>query len=743
MDHQFFALPNLVSDQCTPCVPWQFSKPVPDGVAGKENKKARDKWISDCTTSWQVYSAIEGINPNIRVSEAKGGNEGNQPIKIHSFVADIDAPVSEDELAAGIARLCELVPNYYERTLSGNARLLWLFEKPVLVPNSKFATEFLRLALQRGRFEQVAAALDKPAWESPNRYWTNSGEWRVIDADRRVPYSLLQGWLVETSEKHAWKKDRGSLEIPLPVVWEELKKKYSTVEQSWPGDFVEGAQGPSFWVQGSVSPKSAIVKTTGIYTFAAHAHKPFFSWADLLGKDWCDRYATELLGKAVEDIYHDGRQYWRKDGHGEWKSFTKEDIALYLTTTRGLSTVKDGGMPSEVNRALAYVQEWHSIIGAAPFAFTPPGIIVRDGKRILNTHTRKVLTPANSRAKWGPDGQFPFISMFLENFFHPQSNPGNPLDYFLPWLARFYRSAYELNIEAGQNMILLGGTGVGKSLWNQFIVPRLMGGFAEAQQYLTGETGFNSQLFEVVWWTVDDTTASLNDQVRRKYSAILKRMAANTAFEHHEKFRTPVIVNWSGRVCITGNCDELSAAIVPELGIGILDKLSLYRIVDTPFVKFPPRRTLEAMIMDELPWFARFLLDYECPQEFEGSARYGVKSYHELSILRMADSSSSTASFSEILDEWRRGWFADHPTEKNWVGNSIQLSVALHANEALERAVLRGMTPKQLLTNLSALKAKNVPWLHTLDGKAGKAWVIDRPSSEPTIELPVGWNNTK
>src|SRR5947208_760778 len=98
----FFAIPNLVSTSVEPCVPWTFSQPVPDEVKGKEGKKVRDRWISNPNTRHQVYSAFEGVNSGARVSEPKNGDEGNPPLKLHAFVADIDAPVSEDELAAGI-----------------------------------------------------------------------------------------------------------------------------------------------------------------------------------------------------------------------------------------------------------------------------------------------------------------------------------------------------------------------------------------------------------------------------------------------------------------------------------------------------------------------------------------------------------------------------------------------------------------------------------------------------------------
>jgi hypothetical protein len=734
----FFALENLVSSSTAPCVPWTFTCVVPEEVKGKAGKKERDKWINNPNTRHQCYSAVEGINPNLRIADPKGADEGNPPLKIHAFIADIDAPVSTDELAAGIARLGDFVPSYYEKTLSGNARLIWLFERPVFVPNARFAAEFLKLALHKSRVEQVAAALDKPAWESPTRYYTNSGEWLQINPDARVPYALLQGWVVETAEHHKWKKDRGTLEIPLPVVWVEMQKRFPNVANEWPGEFVEGAQGPSFWVQGSVSPKSAIVKPTGLFTFAAHAPKPFFSWADLLGKDWTDKYAAEQLGKAVEDIYHDGRVYYRKDGHGDWKAFSKEDIALHLTTDRGLSSVKDGGVPSEVNRAISYVQNWHGIAGAAPFVFQPPGIIVRNGTKFLNTHTRRPLLPANVPGVWGPEGNFPFLSKFLDGFLSPHSIPEKPLRYLLAWTARFYQGCYHLNLESGQNNYIMGPTGVGKTFWNQLILPCLVGGSAEAQAFLMGETTFNSQLFEHAYWTVDDSSVAMDQQHKRKWSAAGKRMAANQVFECHEKFRTPTSVEWTGRLGVTANSDEVSAAIVPDLSISNLDKINLFLAADTAAVVFPNRRDLLKIVKDELPFFARWLLDFQIPDDLIGSSRYGVKAYHEQSILRSAEQSSDTAGTSEIIEDWRQTWFGEHRSETSWTGSALHLLKSMHNDELLSQAALRNLNAQQLGQRMAALKAKGVPWLSSVGESEGRRWTIKRPDGLVLAPLPVG-----
>jgi hypothetical protein len=736
----FFALPNLRSSSVTECpAPWNFQCSVPDDVRGAENKGKRDEWINSPETRHQVYSAFEGVNPSVRISEPKTvGEEGNPPFRLHAFVGDYDTTLSEVELQAGIARV-PFRPNYYEKTLSGNARMVWLFERPVTFPNLRFAEEFLKLALIRVKADSLAASLDKPAWGTPNRYYTNSGDWYTVDLQARIPASLLQGWVLEVSEKHVWKKDRGSIEIPLPVVWTELQKKFPEAS-SWNGDFTEGAMGPTFWVPGSTSPKSAIVKTTGLFTFSAHATKPFYSWADLIGSHFVEKYKTEMLGKAVEDIFHDGKVYFRKDGYGEWKPFSKEDIKDHLSTDRGLSTVKDGGMPAEVSRAVQYIQNWQGIFGAAPFVFQQPGVVVRNGMRFLNTHTRKSAQPAGEKTVWGPAGQMPFLSKFFDGFFHGDSKPGKPIDFYLSWLSRFYRGAYELNLEGGQNVFVFGPAGFGKTFLNQGVIPALMGGSAEAQSYLLGESDFNSQLFETAYWTVDDNSVALDAQTHRKWSAMIKRMAANTVFEYHAKFRVPCSVEWRGRVGVTANADEVSAAIVPDLSVSILDKLMLFRTAEHCPVVFGRRREMEKILQDEIPFLARFLLDYEIPEHCVGTARFGVKSYHDELIVQTSEQSSRTASFLEIIEDWRKTYFSENKNKPRWEGGSFQLLKELNRDELAREAGLRQLSGAVLNSQLSALKARGVKWISSSSDARGRTWIISRPDSSAAhhITLPVG-----
>ena len=369
------------------------------------------------------------------------------------------------------------------------------------------------------------------------------------------------------------------------------------------------------------------------------------------------------------------------------------------------------------------------MLGAAPFVFRPPGLMFLTGdQRVLNTFTRTALVPAPGPVEFGPNGPMPFLSEYIGGFFDPKEQ----LDYFLAWLQRFYHSALELRLDSGQNIFIAGEPGIGKTLLSTQVIAKLVGGHAAAENYLLGRTDFNSQLFETALWTVDDTSANDDVHAHRKFSTIVKRMAANTTFEYHAKFQVPCQVVWRGRVVVTCNTDEESIRIIPDLDLSILDKIMLFRASDRK-LDFLPSRELEALIDRELPYFARWLLDWKAPAHVAGTARYGVDSYHEASLVKVAKHSSRSNEFLEILEDWKKDYFAE--AKDDWEGTAYQLLVAIGKDPSKANAI-RHLTPAKVNLQMSALKNKGYPII-AVDSGEMRCWRVPRPQKPSLQPLPV------
>lgn len=726
----FFILPNLSAVGVREGVPWEIPVRIPDGVRGKpgdraatkEAKKARTVWATSPETDTVIYAAVEGRNSRARVTKARGEDDGNPPHAIHALVVDYDIAVTDDELTAGMQRMTYR-PTVIERTLSGNARAIWTFAEPVRVPGYDAASGFLVHLSTILQVQALAPGIDEGALKAPDRYYTWSGDFFLTGAEP-LPTPLVRGWWVEFAGKLKLSGSEFSgTEIPFEVLREMLSAKYPRFSE-WPVEFAADTQGPSFWVEGSTSPLSAIAKPQGMLTWAAHATKAFYSWEDLLGAPAAE-YRTRRLGEAVEGLHYDGKNYWRQLPDGRWKAWEKTDILGHLKATRGISARPDKTGTSDLDRCIQHIHDHQQVDGAAPFAMLPSGAITVFGHRVLNTSTRRVLTPSESPEVWGADGRFPFLSRLLDVLFDDGAGD-KQLPHFLGWLQYAYRAAHAQRPTSGPNLILAGGAGTGKTLLSRRVIGPLFGGYSEASDYLMGIDSFGAELFDSGVWCVDDAVVSADRGTHRRFSELLKKMAANTTFRYHAKFRQATLVDWRGRVVVTCNRDVLSLRIIPDLTISIADKLSLLRCVQTHehtgFV-FPGTVETEDILDRELPYFARWLLDMTPAPNLVRDPRFGWRPYLHPDLVNEAHQSSWGATFGEILAYWSRLYFSVNSTATEWRGSAFGLYCSLQADPAIS-AAMRTSSPEQMSRNLSALLATGDPRLSCSDVAGQREWVI-------------------
>ncbi len=728
---RMFYLRNLCSSEIFGDIkPWDFLKTDRIPPICFTDKIARDKWINDPSTDFHVYSLYEGVQGNLRIRGEKAGQGDNPPFIMHGLAVDYDCKTTIEDVNRSLKLMGERIPNWFEQTLSGNGRLIWIFQTPLKIPSRNWLKFVLQRIDQFIPFDKLPGA-DKPALLAPERYFTNGCRWSKL-SDHQIPYPELIGWTINLSSKFSWNdKDLGKA-ISLEKIAGECVRRYPRFSE-WPGDFVDGSQGPSFWVEGSTSSKSAIVRETGMHTFSAHAHKAFFSWAEIVGSEFVEKTDQFTLGNAVEGIYYDGKNFVLKDSTRRFIFETKDNLKLILMEGRKLSDRRTKGEGvSPVEKAIHHILMSQRVDGASSCAFYPHGVFTFNGKLILNTHQIDALPPAPDSTLWGSLGKFPFLSAFFDQFFYPKEIQ---LERFLAWTQYFYRCCLNRTPRSGHGVFIAGPVGIGKSFLSRGVLSRLVGGCQEANNYLTASDNFNSELFDVALWVMDDASVLGAERMHLLFSENVKRVVANREHRCNEKFRKAVLTPWQGRIMVTLNNDPESLRLIPNLDISILEKLMLFRAGERT-IKFFTEEEMKKTLDQELPHFARWLLDWTPPPHcFENSEpRFGLSSFCEETLARSANQSSVVNVFGEILQKWIKTHFEEqNPKGDFWEGSATDLRLAMVSHPSYLE-LLRPYRPESFSRMLSQLQSKRMLLMEVFDREEGRIFRIYRNSKQIKTE---------
>lgn len=711
--NMIFAVANLTSQSLAPCVPWEFQPAELPSPKVRGDKPERQAFYRNPNTQWMFYSGIEPSNPNMRTSKE------NPPRLIHAFVADFDAKIPDDRLDEVVASMT-YKPAWIERSLGGNARLVWLLPNPLIVDTYDFSVAVL-LAAKDWLQLALLPALDEGAFLDPCRLLCNGADWRAT-GHGALSAAAVQNFFVSCGKRFRFKGEEKSSGIPLEIIEPALKERYPAFD--WPTDFVVDSQGPSFWIPGSLSPLSAIVNQNGMFSFADHAEKPFFTWLDLLGPEFVAKYEEDSISKATANIHWDGKHFWRKID-AAYYSLAKDELLTYFEVECKLAKKK-------VQEALSHIHNAGRVSWAAPYVFRPMGRITFLNRAVLNTYTNHIVSPSTEKTAWGAQGKFPFLSLLFDNLF----DPSEQLAHFLAWWKHFYLSGVNLQPMPGQNTFLMGGVNVGKTLTNRKIIGRSVGGFMDASEYLMRSGTFNSELFEVPLWCVDDETMGESSQTQSMFQAMLKKTAANQQFRHSKKFEVGALTEWMGRVIITANLDYISSRALGPLDGNIADKTNVFRCSAESKIQFPSRHTLEDLIGKELPFLLCWLLEWEPPDFVIRDVRFGYRAYHDPRLLDHSHQSGRSAPFKELLIESLKKYFDENQDVPEWRG-SVTKIFQLIQSDPLNDFTLRSFRVEQANRYLEMIQRDRVVPCRTEVGEMKtRLWIFGRFGDPVLILAP-------
>ena len=342
---------------------------------------------------------------------------------------------------------------------------------------------------------------------------------------------------------------------------------------------------------------------------------------------------------------------------------------------------------------------------------------------ILNSASVEAIEPADD----GDFTKWPFLNGFFDQFFEDTTNIRTKY-YFFAWLQRFYKAFLNNREDQGQACILVGPAKRGKTLMSNLIISKLVGGFADASDYLSGGTKFNKELGGAAAWVIDDTVSAASFQDQRKATELIKRGVANPKIQFMAKYADSVTIPWAGRIILSLNDDPNSMSVIPTMDSSNRDKLMAFKVNQKPF-NFPPKRELQATINKELPYFARFLLDWKPPEEVLDDDRFGVKSFIDKSISYAAYDNSSRSQVAELIDYFAKACREQNTEIKEWRGTITEFQVALHTYNN-GRSLGASNKLEFVRNGLSHLEDvgkgdKSVRPIRSIGKGSGKVWIID------------------
>lgn len=705
----FFTAENLVSPGLTESCPWSFNVAPEDCVLRRLPKEKRRTALLKPGTRWNVYTAVGGLARNLRVSK------DNPPTVLRGLVVDYDMVSDVETVSKYLAQMPEnLLPNFIEKSLGDKVRLVWVFERELLLPSPAFGTELLKTFFSRIGVAHLLAGYDA-ASEKLSEMWTNGGVWYEVKA-APLSHTYCLGVLCDVSKKSGL---FGSAEIPIETLAEEVARRFPG---RWQGEFKLDAVGVRFWDEKADCPTGCQVKPDGMLCFTGT--QPFVRWTEIFGTAWVDEKRLLNLGKAAENIWFDGQNYWECLA-GRWVSLMRADVVLRLKN-RGLSDkARRGQGVSDVDRVLNHLQISNRVEGAAPLINYAPGVVEVNCRRMLNIANLSVVRPAEGPC--GPEA-FPFLWQFLQGHFaRPELLP---LDHFLAWLRRSYESMLFYRRLMGQAVFLCGPKNNGKTLLCMRVVAPLLGNrWADPMDYLTGETAFSDNLFESSLLAVNDEDAPKSETARQRMLTRLKALVVNPSHTYHPKFRARLSVEWTGRIFVTANDDPGSVGILPEVSVNTADKLMFFASQAFSGV-WPARHELEATLERELPFFACWLLNsYAPPAEVLSNDRCGVKSYFDPVILDLSSHQANAFNLAELLETWMRSaviW-GEAGERKEWIGSPTALLSELSTCETTA-AIARNYTQAQVARALTSLARQKSP-LVSFSSATGREFRIAPPKN--------------
>ena len=371
-----------------------------------------------------------------------------------------------------------------------------------------------------------------------------------------------------------------------------------------------------------------------------------------------------LTSKAKSDAYFDvGRNcYWICDDRGGWIPLNETQFKRMLRHGGVSPKVLEGAYVSLLDLYLIDIQRKADVHYAGALAGYSAGVYEMGERRILVTESPRIIEPKS--------GQWSILNALIDGLLNDPQVDQRP--YLYGWLKIGYETLRAGERRPGQALVLTGVHDCGKSLMQNLITIILGGRAARPYQFMSGLTPFNSDLFEAEHLMIEDEQASTDIRARRNFGAQLKNITVVDWQRCHAKNRVAISLSPFWRLSVTVNDEPENLMVLPPIDDSIEDKLIILRASKFPMpmrtATLEQRKVFWQRLIDELPAFLDFLLQWEIPRELI-SERFGIRHFHHPEILQAIDNLAPEYRLLRLIDD---ELFLPGETDA-WEGSAEQL----------------------------------------------------------------------
>lgn len=417
------------------------------------------------------------------------------------------------------------------------------------------------------------------------------------------------------------------------------------------------------------------------------------------------------------------------DDGSKWLFYTQQNLRKRLRLKLGLDGTQHQGAMSEVDIEIERIMNEQYVDVALALAGYNSGLYTVLGKRILVVESPKPLLPVEG-------DHTRFLSRMRRMFGQEQT------ELFCGWLKFALGDYYEfLAQQTGRNvgmaLVVSGSSGLGKTFLVDLLAECFGGRRAQPAQYAKGGTGFNNDLIAKELQVLDDDGLGDSYKERKEMGDLMKRIVAVRDQRCHPKGKDAIMVRvfWRLIYCLNDEAENLQ--VLPPLERGVQDKLMMLKATGALLdeaEEHRPRQENWLMLLEEVTWFIRWVIDEFEPDQTLLDARFGMKAWHHPDLVEGVDSFAPEFRLLDMIG-MRVEAFDKHG---EWTGTARELEVLLKMDgtvttrEACELLRSPGSIGKYL-GKLSAKRPEAVQRLKKDSQLKVYRWRVVRPKHEPAV----------